>query len=175
MSILRILAASGALLGLLTFGALGDEKGAGAFDDAGFVKKAISGGMHEVQMGKLAILRAKHVSVKEFGERMVKDHSKANEDLKALAKTLKVAPPEKVLKEHLEEYKRLTKHTGRDFDHAYIKHMVADHEKDVKEFARASKEANSAELRKLATRLLPTLRDHLKMARETKARLDEAK
>jgi len=174
MSPLRILTA-GALFSLVVLGVLAGEKGPATFDDTAFLKNAISGGMHEVRLGKLAILRAKHVAVKEFGERMVKDHSEANEDLKALARSLKVVPPEKTMREHQEEYKRLAKFTGRDFDMAYIKHMVADHEIDVKEFTRASKEANSPELRKLATKLLPKLRDHLKMARETKARLDDSR
>jgi len=174
MSPLRFLTAA-ALAPLFVLGVLADDKGAGKFDDAAFLTKAITGSMHEVHMGKLALLRAKHVSVKGFGQQMVKDHTRAGEDLKSVAGPLKIAVPARMTDKQQEEYKRLTRFAGRDFDMAYIKHMVADHEKDVAEFTRASKEANSAEVRKVAAKLLPKLRDHLKLALETKLRLEDSR
>jgi len=132
------------------------------FDDVTFVKKAASGGMHEVELGKLAQSQASNDLVRKFGERMVTDHTKANADLKTVAEAMGVTLPAKMMDEHQKEFDRFKGMSGADFDRAYVDHMVKDHEEDVAMFKRATTEAKDAKLKEFATKTLPTLEDHLK-------------
>src|ERR1017187_2427222 len=47
--------------------------------DKKFIKEAAEGGMAEVELGQLAVQKASSDDVKQFGQRMVDDHSKAND------------------------------------------------------------------------------------------------
>ncbi|MEA2339464.1 MAG: putative rane protein [Thermoanaerobaculia bacterium] len=139
--------------------------------DKEFVMKAAQGGMAEVMMGQLASSKGTSPDVKNFGNRMVTDHGKANDELKQLAQNKGLALPADADKESKEMSDKLSKLSGKDFDREYIGGMVEDHEKDVKEFEKASKEAKDPDLKAWATKTLPTLQDHLKMAKDTKAKL----
>ena len=105
--------------------------------DKKFLMKAATGGMMEVQMGQLAQKKAESADVKAFGERMVTDHGKANEELKALAQQKKVTLPAMEHKQKSETDK-LAESAGAEFDRMYMSMMVKDHEKDVAEFRTAS-------------------------------------
>jgi putative membrane protein len=139
--------------------------------DKEFVMKAAQGGMAEVMLGQMASSKGTSPDVKNFGNRMVSDHGKANDELKQLAQNKGLALPADADKESREFADRLAKTSGKEFDKEYINNMVDDHEKDVNEFEKASKEARDPDLRAWAAKTLPTLQDHLKMAKETKAKL----
>lgn len=143
-----------------------------SFDDAEFVKKAASGNHHEVELGKLAAERASNSEVKRFGERMVKDHGKALKDLETAAKAVGVTVPDKMMKKHQQEYDKFNNLKGKDFDSAYVKHMVKDHEHDVKAFTKASKQAKNAEVRRFAEQTLPVIQEHLQQIKEIQRKLD---
>jgi putative membrane protein len=138
-----------------------------ADEDKEFVMKAAQGGMAEVTMGNLASAGGTHADVKTFGQRMVTDHSKANDELRTLATTKGLALPSDAGKEHQEMIEKLGKKTGKDFDQEYMKGMVEDHEKDVKEFEKASRDAKDPDIKAWAAKTLPTLQEHLKMAKAT--------
>jgi putative membrane protein len=139
--------------------------------DKEFMTKAAIGGMAEVSMGQMASTKGSDAGVKAFGNRMVTDHSKANDELKTLATQKGMSLPTDVDAEHKNKADELSKKSGKDFDKAYMDDMVKDHEKDVAEFQKASQNAADADLKAWATKTLPTLQDHLKMARETKSKL----
>jgi putative membrane protein len=140
-------------------------------DDKEFMTKAAQGGMAEVMLGQMASTKGTSPDVKNFGNRMVTDHSKANDELKQLAQNKGVTLPTDVDKESKDTSDKLSKASGKDFDKKYIDNMVEDHEKDVKEFEKASKNAKDADVKAWATNTLPTLQDHLKMAKDTKSKL----
>jgi putative membrane protein len=149
-----------------------DAKAKDAKDaDTHFIMEAASGGMLEVQLGKLATERAASSDVRKFGERMVIDHSKANKELEAVAEKKNVKLPKDLSKKHQEVYDMLAKLKGADFDRAYMKHMVKDHEEDVAEFTKATKELKDDQVKAFATKTLPTLKEHLKMAKEVNDKL----
>jgi len=162
-----------ALLGLLNGQGFGDDKDKETkkFDDATFVKKAASGNRREVQLGKLAAERASNAEVKSFAERMVKDHQKAQKDLEHAVKSASLSMPHKEKGEHDKDPAKLEKLKGADFDSAYMKCMVEDHETAEALYEKASKEMKNAELKKYATQTLPVVREHLKMAKEISGRL----
>lgn len=132
--------------------------------DRHFVKKAAQGGMAEVELGKLATEKAQSDEVKKFGQRMVDDHSKANDQLKQLASSKGITLPSDLDAKDKSTKDRLSKLSGEQFDRAYMKDMVKDHTKDVAEFKKASSNAKDADIKSFASQTLPTLEDHLKEA-----------
>lgn len=139
--------------------------------DSDFMMKAAQGGLAEVDMGNMASSKATNADVKKFGDRMVTDHSKANDELKQLAATKGVTLPTAVSDEQKKAMDEMTAKSGKDFDKFYMDDMVKDHEKDVAEFEKASKEAKDADLKAWAAKTLPTLQGHLQMAKETQKKV----
>src|SRR5436305_2164503 len=141
------------------------KKSAGmTMTDSTFVKKAARGGLAEVELGKLATEKASSEEVKKFGQRMVDDHSKANEELKQLASSKNVNLPNEVSAKDKMTKERLSKLSGESFDRAYMQDMVKDHKKDVADFSRESNSAKDPDVKQFASKTLPTLKDHLKEA-----------
>jgi putative membrane protein len=139
--------------------------------DQAFAKEAAMGGMAEVDLGKLAASNGSGADVKQFGQRMVDDHSKANDELKSWAAQKNVTLPTDLNAKHKAEHAHLEKMTGSAFDRAYMAAMVADHNQDVAAFQRESKAAKDADLKAWAAKTLPTLQDHQKSAKEINAKV----
>jgi putative membrane protein len=138
-----------------------------------FVKKASEAGMAEVAMGKLGTEKATDASVKAFAQRMVKDHTKANNELMtaAKAKGLKVAEGPGAMHKAMDEKFQHQK-ADTDFDHDYMQQMVKDHEKAVELFRTASSDMTlDSDLRSLAKKTLPTLEEHLADAKKLEAKM----
>ncbi len=133
--------------------------------DKKFVMDAAMGGMLEVELGKLAVQRATSDAVKQFGQRMVDDHSKANTELMTLAQSKGVTLPGELDQKQRSEIDKLTRMSGADFDRAYSKKMLSDHIKDVSMFERQSTRGADADLRAFAAKTLPTLKEHLQMVK----------
>jgi putative membrane protein len=134
-------------------------------DDKTFASKAGMGGLAEVQLGNLAMKNGSNADVKTFAQRMITDHSRANQELQQLATLKGLALPTELAGEHKEAFDHLSTLNGAEFDKAYMQHMVEDHEKDVAEFEKASTSVSDPELKDWAQRTLPTLRDHLTQAK----------
>jgi putative membrane protein len=137
-----------------------------AADDT-FVTKAAKGGMAEVELGKMAAEKASSDAVKKFGQRMADDHGKANDELKTLAQSKNITLPTAMGPQEKALHDRLMKLSGPAFDQAYMKAMVSDHVKDVNEFRMESKSGKDPDVKAWAAKTLPTLEEHLKMARDT--------
>jgi putative membrane protein len=133
--------------------------------DRQFVRKAAEGGLAEVELGKLASEKAESPDVKQFGQRMVDDHTKANDQLKQVASEKGVTVPDKLSAKDAATKARLEKLSGKAFDRAYMRDMVTDHTKDVSEFRMESKNAKDPDVKNFASQTLPTLKDHLKEAK----------
>lgn len=131
--------------------------------DSSFVTKAAVGGMTEVKLGQLATQKASHADVKQFGQQMVDDHSKANDELKQLASSKGITLPTDLDAKHQAIYDRLSKLDGAAFDRAYVQDMVADHREDVSEFRKESQSGPDSEVKAWAAKTLPTLQHHLQM------------
>lgn len=134
-------------------------------DDNQFVMKAASGGMMEVELGRLAQEKGSSPRVKEFGAMMVTDHSKANDELKALAQSKGVTLPATMKDEHQKHVKEMGEKSGKDFDKAYMKMMVEDHKEDIDDFEKCSKNGKDADVKAFATKTLPVLQKHLASAK----------
>lgn len=137
-------------------------------DDSKFAVAAADGGMIEVKLAELAATNASSQVVKDFAKNMVSDHSKANEELKALAQQKNITLPMALSDDKQKDYDDLAKKQGKDFDKAYASYMVDDHDEDVKEFEKAAKDCKDAELKAWAGGKVPTLQHHLEMAKKMK-------
>jgi len=134
-------------------------------NDTKFMMKAASGGMMEVELGQMAQQKAQSQRVKDFGAMMVRDHTKANNELKALAATKNVSVPASMTEEHQEHVTGIGKKSGKDFDKAYMSMMVDDHQKDISDFDNESNNGSDAEVKAFAAKTLPVLRTHLESAK----------
>ncbi len=137
--------------------------------DEKFIEEAARGGLAEVQFGQLAEQKAQSSEVKQFGQRMVSDHTKANDKLKQVASQKSFNLPTDMDSSSKREYDKLQKLSGAQFDHEYVKTMVSDHEKDVKEFRKEAQSAKDPDVKEFASSTLPTLEDHLKAAKSAEA------
>lgn len=135
--------------------------------DRKFMEKAAQHGMAEVQMGQLAQQKAASQQVKDFAGRMVADHTKANGELKSLASARGLQLPTQPDGDHQKKMAKMQDKSGAEFDKAYMKDMVDDHKKDVSEFRKQAKSAKDPELKAFASKTLPTLEEHLKIAQDT--------
>ena len=143
--------------------AAANKSGLSAMDQH-FMKEAAEGGMAEVELGNLASQKASSSEVKHFGERMVQDHTKANDQLKQIASSKGVKLPSEPSHAQMAEKKRLEKLSGTQFDKAYMDAMLKDHKKDVADFQKESQSGKDPDLKSFASQTLPTLQDHLKQA-----------
>ena len=144
-----------------------DKKSEGKLsgNDRHFVTTAAEDGMTEVELGKIAQQNASSADVKQFGQRMTDDHSKANQKLEGIVTKLGMTPPKSPNSKQQGDIKKFSKLNGEKFDREYAENMVKDHEKAVSLFEKQAKSGDSPELKDFASKTLPTLQEHLKMAR----------
>ena len=136
--------------------------------DKKFADAAATGGMMEVMMGELAQSQATDASVKALGAMMVKDHSKANEELKSWATTVGYTLPNSLKPEQQKMHDDLKAKKGADFDKAYADAMVTDHKKDIAEFKKQAADGGEASLKSFASKTVPTLEHHLMESEKAK-------
>jgi len=138
-------------------------------DEREFINKAAQGGQMEVLAGKLAVQRALDPAVKDFGQKMASDHTAANAQLKKLAESKLVNLPDSVSPEEHTALGKLEGLTGADFDKAYSRMMVKDHETDISDFQKEIKKGQDADVKAFAEQTLPTLQHHLMLAKRLSA------
>ena len=147
-------------------GAAGEQTGMAnmSSQDKDFLMDAAMGGLMEVELGRRAVQQGASDAVKQFGQRMVDDHTKTNTELMTLATSKGITLPTEIDEKHRGEMRKIANMTGADFDRAYAKMMLSDHKKDVSAFEKQSTKGSDAELKAFATTALPTLKEHLQMA-----------
>jgi putative membrane protein len=133
--------------------------------DKDFMKKAAEGDLAEVELGSLAEKKANNPDVKKFAERMVTDHTKANDELKEVASSKGMTLPHRLSVKDEAAKQKLSALSGDQFDKAYMSDMLKDHMKDVGDFQRECSTASDPAVKHFAMQTLPTLRDHLKEAK----------
>jgi putative membrane protein len=138
--------------------------------DRQWAMKTAQNGIAEVELGRLAQEKGSSAHVKDFGRRMVEDHSKANDELKAIASRKGIDLPAATDAKHKAAIDRLSKMSGVQFDRAYIQEMRKEHKHDVAHFEKGSNSLHDADLKSFAANTLPKLREHLKQAQEMNGR-----
>ncbi len=139
--------------------------------DTGFMTKAALGGMAEVELGKLAATKAQSAEVKQFAQKMVTDHTKANDELKALAGEKNFSMPVRLDTKHQAVLDKLSGLSGAEFDKAYVEAMVADHAETVATFKSEADGGKDADAKAWAGKMLPNLQMHLEMIKGIQAKM----
>jgi putative membrane protein len=132
--------------------------------DEKFFNQAASGGMLEVELGRLAAEKGASTQVKAFGQRMVTDHGKANQQLMQVAQSMRKAMPTQMLPEHRAHRDQMARLSGAEFDRMYMTHMLKEHRKDIASFEKQAQNGQDPALRSFAQQTLPVLREHRNMA-----------
>ncbi len=136
--------------------------------DKKFADAAAKGGMMEVMIGELAETNANNATVKSLGAMMVKDHSKANDELKNWAAATGYTLPTSLDAKKQKMYDDLKAKKGTEFDRAYTDLMVTDHKEDIAEFKKQAAEGSETSLKSFASTTLPTLEHHLMESEKAK-------
>lgn len=127
----------------------------------------------DIEQGKLAMQKAEHPRVREFGERMVAEHKAMQEEGEKAAAQLRMpkVPPAAdadiamMAKEHVQTMEALRQHSGGAFDRAYIKHEIEGHQQVLDRLEAAMREARSPAVKQLIEQSRPVIKEHLVSAR----------
>jgi putative membrane protein len=150
-----------------------NQSGLGEADRA-FIMKAGTAGMVVVKMAEMATTKSSQPEVEELAAMIVKDHTTANMELAAIAKSKGVEIPPTDGKEH-RKHGELSSGTGHDFDTAFLKAMDKCHEKDINLFESSRKNLQDPELKAFVTKTLPVLREHAKQVESVRKSLKSGK
>ena len=148
-----------------------DQQMAGREED--FLKEVAQASQIEVDASTLAATKAQNAEVKAFADKLVRDHTAACEELDDLVKSKHAdwAPDDPKYKEKKQKHESLQTLSGAAFDKEYLEDMISDHEAVLALFGKYTLNAKDADIKSFAEKTQPALRDHLKMARDLKAKL----
>jgi putative membrane protein len=131
--------------------------------DSEFMTKAASGGMLEVQLGQQVAQKATTPEAKQFAQQMVTDHTKGNNELKALAAQKNITLPTTLGEDQQKVYDDVLAGKGADLDKKYVSAMLTDHQEDIKEYQGAVTQSSDTDIKAYAQKNLPMLQMHLGM------------
>jgi putative membrane protein len=132
--------------------------------DAAFFDQAGRAGIEEVTFGQLARTQSSHAAVRDFGLRMVKQHTRINQQLTQLATQKQITPTVTMDAAHQEAFGQLQQLHGRAFDHAYLDQQVADHQAMLALCEDEAAHGTDPEVKAFAARVAPEIRMHLQLA-----------
>jgi putative membrane protein len=139
--------------------------------DRRFMTDAAEAGLAEVSMGRLALERAANADVKQFAQRMVDDHTNANNELMQIAQAKGVTLPTQPDAKHRSMMTKMEKLSGEAFDREYMRAQLKEHDKVSKMFERQSQRGNDADAKAFAAKQLPVLHEHHQMAENAGAKV----
>lgn len=147
-------------------GDMNNDSASSKASDKLFVKEAMAGSMAEIQLGQLAQQKASSDDVKQFGQRMVQDHTKLNDQMQPIASQIGVTPPSGLSAKNKALQKKLEGLNGADFDKAYMSAMVQDHKKDLAAFKREAASGMDPKVKDAAQQGSQVVAEHLQMAQD---------
>jgi putative membrane protein len=140
--------------------------------DRNFMEQAAQNGHAEVEAAKLAQSKSGNEKLKSFAAQMEKDHTKANEELAALASSKNIKLPTEPSAVQKSKAKAMSALEGARFDRQYADTMgVKAHEDTLKMFQKAASGAKDPDVKAFAAKTVPALEQHLKMSRDLRAAL----
>ena len=135
-------------------------------DDSEFVTKATGAFLAEINMGRLAAENSSNADVKQFGQRMVDDHTKGLDELDKAANKAGFTPAQAMDAKDRDLFTKLSSLKGADFDKAYVPSQVADHKEAIGLFEAESKNGKNDDLKAIAGKMVPMLQHHLELAQK---------
>jgi putative membrane protein len=142
-----------------------------AADDRSFAMQASNVNLAEMNMGTMAAQQTNDPSIKQYAQRLIADHTKANRQLNAIADKEQIPVASRADRHQEEMAIKLSKESGAQFNRDFIQHMVAGHKKAIGLFEQEAKNGQDARLKTFASDTLPVLQEHLKMAESIEKQL----
>lgn len=142
--------------------------------DERFLVRAAEINLEEIQLGQLAQQQGTMAEIKELGRMMEQGHTKANNDLNALAAQKGIAVPKVVTADSQDHYNKLSEKSGNDFDREYCDMMVKGHKDAIDLYDNATKGNNDPDIKTWASNMLSDLRQHLAQAQSCEDKLKMA-
>ena len=143
-----------------------DPTSPGVLEDKAFVRKALQGGMTEVQLGQIALQKSSNADVKQFAQKMIDDHTKLGDEMKQVAQQMNVKAPDSPSSKDKSAMAKLQALNGDDFDKAYIKDMVKDHQQDAKDFKQEAQNTTNPALKIVVVQGQQVIDEHLQMIQQ---------
>jgi putative membrane protein len=140
-------------------------------NDKKFLAMAAQGDQNEIALGKLAAEKATNPDVKAFGEKMVKDHTALTASMKPFVQEWGLTAPTGPDAEAQKEWDKLNGLSGKDFDKEYMKTMVSDHTKDLKEFTSEVKDTKDTKFQAAVMKGKSVVAAHKNMAYDLEKKL----
>jgi putative membrane protein len=140
------------------------DRGALAGADHEFVMRASQDGMAEIEMGRLAQQRGSSAAVKDFGRRLVEEHTAMSNDLKQAAPSEMTNMPSDLPAEKKNTIEKLSNLNGAEFDREFLNEAVNAHRQAIELFQKQANSGENQTLRNWASSKIPQLQDHLKAA-----------
>lgn len=136
-------------------------------DDSKMMTDLAHANIAEIETGKLALEKSQNEQVRKFAQHMIDEHTSALKELQTLAQAKGVTLPDGTDLKHKTMATALKVMSGNSFDTQYMKRAgVGDHQQTIELLQKTQKNAKDPELKAMATKMLPTVREHLKMAQE---------
>jgi len=126
-------------------------------DEKRFVKDALTSGMAEVEISKVAAEKATSDSVKQFAQKVVDERSKANDELKQIASKQGITVPDALDAKYQNKMDKLAQLSGVNFDREYLKDEVKDQQSDLREYQREAQGGNDPEIKSFASKIAPSI------------------
>lgn len=139
--------------------------------DVLFARQAALGGMAEVEFGRLAAEKASAEAVTAFARRMIEDHGRANDRLKAVAADNDIPLPSKLDDDYRRKYDGLSALSGAAFDRMYMRGQIQDHQRAVQLLEHEIGSGQDVAIKTFAAETLPAVLEHLEMAQHVVAEL----
>lgn len=165
-----ILGAAAAAFSILAFG---QQAGGLSEQDHDFMKNAIQGSYAEIEASRLALQKDSSPDVRAFADTMIADHGSMAREARTLAQEKGYMPPDGPSIAQKSEATALKALSGGAFDAMYVNRIgVAAHESTIRQFEQANQEVKDPDIKAMIEKMLPRLREHLKMARALDAKQD---
>ena len=132
--------------------------------DSTFSEEAAQGGTAEVQMAQLALNKTNNQAVKDLANKILTDHTQANEELKQIAAKDNMNLPSSIDAKDQAEYDKLKALTGATFDREYVNFEIQDHKNDIRKFQHESMHGMNPTVKQWTAKYVPVLQTHLTMA-----------
>lgn len=138
--------------------------------DSDFIEKAAARGMAELRVARLAVERSTDPRIRSFAQQLVSDHEKANAELSTLAGQKGVSLPQE---NNDRGFKNLSDKTGAEFDQKFVDHISKEHGDEIELFDKASRKSDDADVAAFASKRLPALQEHRRVAKDMEKSLSQ--
>jgi len=135
--------------------------------DQNMMREMAYSNLAEIETAKLAQSKSQNDQVKTYAQKMIDDHTKAQQELEQLAQAKGVTLPKEPDKKHQAAMKKMEALSGDKFDKQYMAQGgVKDHRDTHKLLTKAQKSATDPDLKAMVTKMTPVVDQHLNMAQE---------